>query len=354
MTSIPRKQAEAASIGRRILSIPTLLSFVIAGSFIFFLVTRFDLDWHATWDNLRGMNPWLYLLAFLLYYLSFGFRGVRWRLLAKNAGLESQPGARVPSVLQSTSLIIIGWFVNSITWLRLGDAYRAYAFSEESRSGFSWSLGTVLAERILDMATVLVLIVLSMLLLTMSTDIVTSGSLVTAATIMAIGLLGLAYLMKACGARLARFLPGRFEKAYHRFQDGTLGSFKHLPTIFALGLVGWLMEIARLYFVVEALGLDVSLPLVCVVALGHALLSVVPTPGGLGAVEPGMIGLLTLSLEPHNAVSITLVDRSITYLGIILVGGLAFLMRQLARDKRLRKKEPPVRGVEEHPNIADA
>ncbi|MGH2543069.1 MAG: lysylphosphatidylglycerol synthase domain-containing protein, partial [Ardenticatenaceae bacterium] len=130
MKAFRNKNAEPVSLKKRVFSLPTLLSFAIAAAFMFFLSTRFDLDWGATWDNIRAMNPWLYLFGLLVYYLSFLIRGIRWRVLARNAGLDREPGARLPSVSQSSQLILIGWFVNSITWLRLGDAYRAYALAE--------------------------------------------------------------------------------------------------------------------------------------------------------------------------------------------------------------------------------
>ena len=166
MSSADHKQAQPVSIKRRFFSVPTLLSFGIAVTLIVFLATRFDLDWSATWTSVRSMNPWFYLMAFIMYYLSFAFRGARWRILARNAGVGSSPGTRLPSIPQCSRLIIIGWFVNSIIWLRLGDAYRAYAFSEDSKSSFSRSLGTVLAERVVDMATVFGVLIVSALFLT--------------------------------------------------------------------------------------------------------------------------------------------------------------------------------------------
>ena len=35
-----------------------------------------------------------------------------------------------------------------------------------------------------------------------------------------------------------------------------------MPLLITLGLMGWVMEMARVYFVVEALGLDIGLALV--------------------------------------------------------------------------------------------
>ena len=321
-------------------SLPALLFVAVLIVAVYFLATRFDLDRDLIWENVRTMNPWLYVLALALYYLSFGFRGLRWRILARNAGIDDSRRTRLPSVARFAQLIVIGWFVNSVTFARLGDAYRAYALSEESGDDFSWSLGTVLAERVIDMATVVVLILIAAVSFSATSDSGGSGFIVAAALVMAAALATALGLMKRYGARVARFLPLRFEGAYHRFHKGALGGLRQLPVVFLLGLIGWLLEAARLYFVVHALDLTISLPLVLVVALGHAVLSTVPTPGGVGAVEPGVTGLLVLGLERNDAVSVALVDRSITYLSVILFGFLAFLLWQVTHSRRRPQGSP--------------
>ena len=338
MNSSPGERTGPVSIRRRFLSAPTLLSFGVAAGVLLFLANRFDVDWSATLDTIRGMNPWLYTLAFFAYYLSFGFRGARWRLLAGNAGVPASPGARLPSTLECSQLLIIGWFVNTIAWLRLGDAYRAYAFSEESGGGFSWSLGTILAERALDMAVIFAVLLVSAILLTTAQDAPASKYILVAASAMAFALVSLLLLMRRFGVRLARFLPRRLEAAYRSFQEGTLGSFKDVHVLIVLSLLGWALEITRLYFVIRALGLDVEPALVPVVALGHAILSTVPTPGGVGVVEPGITGLLLISLERSDAVSTTLVDRSITYVSVLVIGGLVFFLRQLMKARSARRQ----------------
>jgi len=321
---------------RRFFSLPTLLSFVVAVAFIFFLLTRFDLDWDKTWDNVRTMSPGRYLLALAAYYLSFVFRGMRWRLLATNAGIGDLPGAQLPSVLRASQTIVIGWFVNSVAWFRLGDAYRAYVFSEDSKVGFSWSLGTVLAERVVDMATVLVLLVVGVLIFSITEETSGTGYIVAAGSGMAFALVVLVMIMRGYGARLSSLLPHRIRSAYNSFHQGTIGSLGRgsMPFIFGFGVVGWILEVARMYLVVQALGLSIGIPHVLIVALGHAILSTVPTPGGVGAVEPGVTGLLMLGMVREDALSVALVDRSITYLSILIFGGLAFLIWHTARGSQ--------------------
>ena len=144
---------------RGVFSLPTLLLFAILAAFAYFLATRFDMDWRATFDNIRHINPWLYSLGFSVYYLSFGVRGQRWRMLARNTDeLDGLAQSRLPSMASSAAYIIIGWFVNSVTWLRLGDGYCAWLFARHSGGSFSWSLGVVAAERVLGIAAMAILL----------------------------------------------------------------------------------------------------------------------------------------------------------------------------------------------------
>lgn len=338
MTQDKGNSVPQVPITRRIFSIPTLLSFGIAAGVIFFLAARFELDWGATLRAIRDMNPWLYFLALSLYYLSFIFRGMRWKMLATNAAESSSDELRVPSTLHTSQLIVIGWFVNSVTWLRMGDAYRAYAFAEDSKSSFSWSLGTLLAERVMDMVIVAAIILAAALVLAVTQGQAVSVYIIVMASVMTVGIVAVALFMKAYGERAANLLPGRIKSAYQRFSQGTLGSFRRMPLAMFLGLLGWLLEMGRLYFVLVALGMDFSLVLVPIVAVGHAILSTVPTPGGVGAVEPGVAGLLLIELAAPEAAAATIVDRSITYFSIIVVGALLFVLRQALRIRRSRRR----------------
>jgi uncharacterized membrane protein YbhN (UPF0104 family) len=48
-------------------------------------------------------------------------------------------------------------------------------------------------------------------------------------------------------------------------------------------------------------------------------------------VEPGVIGLLSITLAQSAAISIVILDRSLSYLSIVIVGGIAFFLRQALR-----------------------
>ena len=335
MPGLPDKQQEPPPLKRRFLSLPTIVSFAIAGAFLLFLVTRLDIDLSATWESFRASDPLLFLLALAVHYTTFLFRGMRWCILLRNA---RQDGEGEMGPLHCSSLVLLGWFTNSVTWFRLGDAYRAHSYAAYTRGSFSRTMGTVLAERFLDTAIVFLALGSSTLALAIN-GTGPSWVFMALAAVMLVGLVSILLLMGVFRDRMARFLPGPLEQAYHRFHEGTVRSFRSgMIPVSLLGLMGWIAEVARLFLVSEALGFSLNLPLLVFVTLAGAMLTLVPfTPGGLGAVEWGLTGLLTLSAKVTTetaAFSIVGLDRSISWLSVIVFGAAVFIVREILVRRR--------------------
>lgn len=257
--------------------------------------------------------------------------------MLKNANVIGNTADSHISVLACSRYIFLGWFANSITWFRLGDAYRAYVFTEDTGYSFSRAMGTVLSERVMDVVMIFLLIALAALAFYGASDTGNiSAFLVIAFLLVFVGLTGL-LIMKHFGTRIARFLPTQLKNHYDRFHEGAMGSFERLPTLFLISSLIWFTEIGRLYFVVQSLDLSmtVSLSLIVFVTLANAILTTVPiTPGGLGIVEPGIVGLLALAMIRNEAVSVAILDRSISYLSIVVLGGVVFFLHQASRNRR--------------------
>lgn len=335
--------------------LPVFISLGLAGVLLGFLVVRFDIDLRATWRLLRSSDPWWYALAFVAYYLSFWPRGLRWRLMAQGAGVGSGAGERLPSALEAGYYILQAWFLNAVGWLRVGDPYRAYAFARSSGSPFARVLGTVAGERVVDMGAILVLLMLSSVGLLVAHQ---GGrtSLWFVAVAAALTLVGAAVLMVMAlwGMRLAVRFPSPLRGLYERFHQGALEGVRwRIGTVMGLGVLGWLLEAVRLGMVALALGVGLSPWMVLFVALANALLTAVPlSPGGLGLVEAGVVGLLVLSLPKETAVAVAVLDRSVSYLSVVVFGGLAFFIHQVRESLRHRPSSaPPSPGGEapEHP-----
>lgn len=337
MIHFGRQPSGSADLKRRAFSLPALISLVLAGAFLAFLLTRFDVDLGDTWSKIKGSNPWLLAAAVLVHYTTIIFRGARWRLLLQNADEE----ATVPGILYCSQLVLLGWFANAVGWLRLGDVYRAYLYRDEQQASFSRTIGTILAERVMDATLIVLLLIVAVPFLVKSDSGAAWTVLVVAIALVVLPAAIVAATTWGRGWAL-RVLPAWLAERYQRFHEGTLGSFRRILPVTILGVLGWMSEVGRLYLVVQALDLDLSFPLVIFLALANSLLTLVPTPGGIGAVESGVAGLAVRlsTLSGSIATALVLVDRAITYLSIIIVGAVLFVGRQAIRRRQPVVGEP--------------
>src|SRR5215208_2371023 len=275
----------APSLGRRAFRPRNVASLLLALG-VLYLVYRelLRLDWSEAWASVREANAGLFVLAFAIFYCSFFLRALRWKALLSNVGYDRAPGRPIPSAFGVTRIMYVAWFANCVTVARLGDAYRAYLLKRAAGVSFAVTLGTVLAERLLDLLVLAAMMGAGVL-------IVFGGSLPAEATqalaagliLSALGVVGLLTMRRLRGV-VERLLPKRLHAHYARLEHGVVGSLRcGLPLLVVYSAVGWLLEGAALYLVVAATGAQVSVAGALLVALATSLLTTVPiTPAGLG------------------------------------------------------------------------
>jgi len=285
----------------------------------------FELD--ALVDYILGADPLLLLVALVVYYLGFPLRGYRWSILLRGIG------ARV-STRDSTEIIFVSWLVNSVVPAKLGDVYRAWLLKINFPVSLSATFGTIFIERVFDLMAIVVLG------LAAAFWSFRDGLSDTVRVIMGIGVIVVTALavalftMRNFGQRLIDRLPlpERVVQLYERFEEGVFSlDRRQVPLVAVLTGLIWTTEALRLYFVVQALGFDISLGLsgAFFVALVASLLTAVPfTPAGLGIVEAGIVGLLTViyQADPTEAAAVALVDRAISVLTVIVLGFIAYVL----------------------------
>jgi glycosyltransferase 2 family protein len=311
----------------------TIISFVLALAIIVFVFRGIDIDLAQTFQQMRAINPWLYLLAFVCFYLTFPLRALRWRFLLRNADFPlERNGGRWASIPALTEYLGLSWFANCVVPAKLGDAYRGYLLKHNGGVSFSRTLGTIFAERLLDMIVLFGLLVVSGwevfgAQMPPATRVIFLFGLFLVAVIV-VGLAAMRYLSPF----IRRVMPQRLHRVYGHFEAGTLGALKpgSLPVLFGLTALIWMGESLRLFLVIEAMGgLSLGLPAIIFVALASSLLTTIPaTPGGLGLVEGGIIGVLVsplFSVAPPVATATALLDRVINYWSIVVFGFILFL-----------------------------
>jgi uncharacterized protein (TIRG00374 family) len=312
------------SLRDRLLSVRTLVSFALAAAFILFVFRNLNLNVGEIAGNIADGNPLWIGAGFAVYYGAFPLRAWRWRRLLENAGLRDDSQAQAFKLRSLSEIYILSWFANCLVPAKLGDAYRGYLLRQRAGASFARTLGTVLAERFMDVLALVGLMVLSALLTfhgNIPADV--RWPLIGGAALVVLGIAGLGVVARY-RTLIVGLVPERFTAPYERLQGGVLSSFARsgVPQIVGATILIWGAEGVRVFVVAAAFGVDLTVPEALFVALLASLLTVVPlTPAGLGVVESGtIIALRLLDVSDTNAATIALVDRGIAYWSVIVVG----------------------------------
>ncbi len=318
---------EGISFAQRLKQPRTIISFVVAVAIIVLVVLRLDINPGEVWRNVRGANPWLLGCAFAIYYLSFPVRAVRWNIILRNAGYDRAHGIDAPNVNGLMEIIILSWFANTLLPAKLGDVYRGYLFKKATGVSFTRTLGTILAERLMDILGLFSFLVVSGIIVFGSTlPRVAVILFIFGGALAVVGLVGLLVLRRAEGL-LERIVPKKISVQYRRLEEGIFGSFGRWPSLTGLTAIIWTQEGLRVFFITRALNIHVSLAVTIFVALAASLLTTVPlTPAGLGAVETGIVGVLQwVGVERNAAASVAVVDRVIGYWSVLIIGLIIYI-----------------------------
>jgi uncharacterized protein (TIRG00374 family) len=277
--------------------------------------------------HIVSADPAWLVAAFVVYYIGFPVRGYRWSLLLRGIG------ARV-GVRDSTEIIFVSWLVNSVVPAKLGEVYRAWLLKINFAVPLSSAFGTIFIERMFDIFAIVVL-GLAAAFWSFRTGLDETVRLIMALGIVVVVIIAIGlFTLRNFGSRLVERLPlpQRIKELYERFEAGVFSMDRRtLPLIGFLTVLIWTTEALRLLFVTYALGFEISLGIsgAFFVALVASLLTAVPfTPAGLGIVEAGVVGLLTVvyQADPNEAAAIALVDRAISVLSVIVLGFIAYLL----------------------------
>jgi glycosyltransferase 2 family protein len=329
--------ADQMSIGRRLRQPRTIISIAIPIMIILAFVAINGQVLARVPGLILAADPRLVLLAFLVFYAGFPLRGLRWKYLLRGTGFRI-------GTKDSTEIILLSWLVNCVVPAKLGDLYRAYLLKINSTASLSRTFGTVFIERVLDLVAIALLGILAGYWsfrdgLPAAIQLVFIIGLVVVA-ILSFGL----FTMRNFGRRIIvalPFVPHRVLELYDRFEEGVFGALviKQLPFLGILTAIIWLTEGLRLFFVVQALGFaDVELGLsgAIFVALIGSLLTAVPlSPAGLGIVEAGVVGVLTVAYKVPlpEATAIALLDRVISVFSVIVFGSIAYVLSDKPRGE---------------------
>ena len=278
-------------------------------------------------SNIRSANLILLSGAIAVYIGTIVLRAVRWRWMLVVAGAGTMPGTTVPPVGYLTAVLLVSWFFNCILPAKLGDAFRIYRVKVDDGIRYSIGFGTVLTERVIDL---MVLV----FMLTVSATVAFRGDMPSDATkalyvgvgLSVLAMVGLVFIW-IFRDWIEQRLPFRFRNQWQALQGSVFVNLRRPMVPALLSVIIWSMEASRVFLVAKALDVHISFELAIFVGLMAALLTTLPfTPAGLGVVEVATVSVLKLVDVPVDlAGSVALLDRLITYWGLIAVGALIYL-----------------------------
>jgi uncharacterized protein (TIRG00374 family) len=302
----------------------------------------FSADWHELTTALESMK-WVYIpavltLASLNYIVRFG----KWHYYIRHLGFCV---GRIDNLV-----IFLAGLIMSITPGKMGEVLKSYLLKVLDRTPMCRTAPVVFAERLTDLVALLILTVVGGYALSGAGGALIAGMIIV-----------ILILVMVSSESLHGLVLGHL----HRFQrirsfivkiETSLESARSLvaprPMILtsAISVPAWFCECIGFWLVLRALGIHELglLPATGIYALGAVVGALSMLPGGLGATELTLTGLLTASGVPQaKAVAATLIIRAATLWYAVIIGAV-FLSIFRYRDTRssLGSGHHP---VEEHP-----
>jgi glycosyltransferase 2 family protein len=318
-----------------------LRTFVIAlltlGLLVFFFRKA---DPAAVWAETKRADPILLILATILTALTYAIRALRWQSLLAPIGRTRY------SVAFSTT--VIGFAANALIPGRVGEVLRPYLLARRESLNATSAFATIILERALDMATVLILFaffVFTSAASTISGDpaqlrlVKVGGGLAAASAVGGLVLLfalaGHPEQLGGAALRVERVLPARLARLLATFLEtfaqglAVLRDPGRLVTALLLSFPMWLSIAAGIWLTSQAFHITFPYPgsflVMTVLVVGVAA----PTPGGVGGFHAAyQFAVTAFFAAPYDrAVGAAIVLHALSFVPVTLLG-LAFMARE--------------------------
>ena len=315
-----------------------VLPLLIAGGLLYWMYRDFDFA-EARRIFLDEMNIWWLLASLIPITLSHILRGLRWLITLEPLGYRPKTGDSIDSIFVA--------YAANVLVPRVGEVSRCAVLTKYDKVPFSKALGTLVAERLIDM--LLVLLFVCVMLLTQldvflslfaqtGTNEASFAELFSSPKTYAI----IAAVVVAC---VALWIPMKKTRLYAKvkqaiggFVDGLLSlktmNRKGLFLLYTIGIwVGYFLEFYLAFFCFPFTAeLTVVQGLVIFAAISLAI--VIPTPNGAGPWHFVVISMMTLyGVSNTDASSFALIVHTFQTLGVIMLGAYGWVALQVRNRK---------------------
>jgi glycosyltransferase 2 family protein len=329
----------------------------IAVSFVFAYLAVRDIDTAALAEGLRRTNVWMLVPAGLVLAVSIYLRAVRWQILFSPA---YRPSTRVV-----TSAVLIGYLFNTILPARAGEAARVVILKQRTGTPRFETVGTVGAERALDVLVLLALFFASAPFIP-RTDWVGRALLLGAAGFVALSVLVVAFAVY--GRRPARLLLRPLTLLPGISQERTRAGATNLVRGFSLfrrpGIavratvltaISWLLIAFSSWLVMRGFDLGLGFEAGLLVVIATNLSMILPSgPAGVGVFEAAtIVALAPFGVDRTLALSYGIVLHVMNALPLIPAGYIALHYHAAAVRDRTNLPDEQAVSHEQTPAVRD-
>lgn len=263
-----------------------------------------------------GDLAWLAAAAAGYVLGACALRAERWRLLLL------RDGAR-PRRADLYALTAVGFMGNNVLPARAGDALRVVLLAPRAGASRRSVLGTLIAERVLDVLVLLGLFAVVAFGLLEDAALPSTGRLLTGAAVLA----ALALVAAAVALRLHR--AGRLHLVAPLLRATAALRGRHGAEALAVTVALWAAEVLVWWAVAEAAGLGLSAIEACyLVSLASVFVLVPAGPGYAGTLDAAIVlGVTAVGHTESEALTYLLLLRLVLLVPITLAGLVALVAR---------------------------
>lgn len=305
-----------------------LISVAFGG--IVFLLISFYADFSKLATAFGKFNWWWFPVILGLSFLNYIFRFYKWQYYLSVLNLK---------VKTSRSLLIFfSSFVLSVTPGKMGEILKSYLLREENGTPVSKSMPIVLAERVTDFISVVILSIIGAFVFDYGKEIILIVGLFFIGFTLLIGFRkpSLWLINKLGSVKILKKYTKNFLDAY----ESTYQLLKIKPLLIAtfISFFAWFAECIGLFLVLDVFSktslIEVNV-LIATFIYGFSTLigAIAMLPGGLGVTEASITGLLVLLKIPKDiSAASTIIIRIATLWFAVLLGIVAVLIYEKTTD----------------------
>ena len=325
-----------------------VLPLLIAGGILYYMYRDFDFA-EAKHIFLHEMNIWWLLATLIPITLSHVMRGLRWLITLEPLGYR-------PKAADSIDSIFIA-YASNILIPRVGEVSRCAVLTKYDGVPFSKALGTLVAERLVDMLLV-VLFVCTVLVTQMGvfasffaetgTNEDTLVALFTSPKTYLVSIGAVATIVVLWLVLRKTAFYAKMMKQVRNFVDGLLSlrtmRRKGLFLFYTIGI--WVCYFLEFYLAFFCFPFSAELGMVkaMVIFAAISLAIIIPTPNGAGPWHFVVISMMTLfGVSQTDASSFALIVHTFQTLGVIVLGAYGWVALQV-RNKKRTHPNPPCEG----------